>query len=56
MAEHKVNKISFISKDASDSRSFSYVVGNDDGAHILYGIKTDKQVLSHHYLSFIPFA
>lgn len=44
LAEHKVNRISFISKDSSDSRSFSYVVGGDDGKHVLYGIKTDKSV------------
>ena len=45
IAEHKVNRISFISKDGADSRSFSYVVGNDGGGHVLYGIKTEKQVI-----------
>lgn len=40
-----MNKISFISKDAADNRSFSYVVGGDgDGKHVLFGVKTDKPV------------
>ncbi|XP_067944668.1 disabled homolog 1-like [Watersipora subatra] len=42
IVKHKVNRISFISKDTSDSRSFSYIVGDDEGNHTLYGIKTDK--------------
>lgn len=44
LVEHQVNRISFISKDCTDSRSFSYVVGNTGGKHVLYGIKTDKPV------------
>lgn len=43
--QHQVNKISFISKDAADNRSFSYIVGGDgDGKHTLFGVKTDKPV------------
>lgn len=39
---HMVNHISFVSKDASDSRAIGYVYGPGDGSHKFFAIKTEK--------------
>lgn len=39
---HMVNHISFVSKDASDSRAIGYVYGAGDGTHKFFAIKTEK--------------
>jgi len=42
-----VNKISFISKDATDNRAFGYTVSESNGKHMFFGIKTEKAVSIH---------
>lgn len=40
--QHAVNRISFISRDSTDSRAFGYVFGDVDGTHKFFAIKTEK--------------
>ncbi|XP_052060842.1 disabled homolog 2-like isoform X2 [Mytilus californianus] len=39
---HPVHKVSFISRDMSDSRAFGYIFSTEEKKHIFYGIKTEK--------------
>lgn len=39
---HPVHRISFISRDVTDSRAFGYVYGAGEGKHKFFAIKTEK--------------
>lgn len=39
---HPVHKVSFISRDMSDSRAFGYIFSTEEKKHLFYGIKTEK--------------
>ena len=43
---HLVHRISFISRDITDSRAFGYVYGAGEGKHKFFAIKTEKAVCS----------
>ena len=42
--QHAVHKVSFIARDATDSRAFGYIYGPGDGTHQFFGVKTEKAV------------